>query len=131
MSEFTQRFANSVDVLLEEHGDAVVLKPTSESADDLPVAHALVSGEMVEERETETGPQLVFTQFVTFSTDPDNPKYSGVQTPPRTGKLSIGGIEYEIYSVPGRNVPDGMAEVHGRRYGRVAIQRREFEGGAY
>jgi hypothetical protein len=45
------------------------------------------------------------------------------------GVMIIGEVEYEVFSVSRHD--SGSAEIEGRRYGMVAVQRRGHQGGNY
>ncbi len=129
MSEFSKRMAYAGDdALFEEHGDPLMLCPDPD-AEPLLIQHAIISEETMLERDLVAANQIVYRRVAQFSTDVASPKHSGITNPLRKGTMIVDEIEYEVYSVS--RSADGTAVMEGRRYGLVAVQRRDHDGGDY
>jgi hypothetical protein len=130
MSEFDQRMAIADDGLFQEHetSQTVTLRPDPTAA-AIPLQHVIVSDETVMERETEATNQLVIKRIITFSTDDQSPRYSGVDDPKRIGTFTVNDVEYQVADIARDSF--GVAIMEGRRYGLIAVHRRGHEGGVY
>jgi hypothetical protein len=130
MSEFDKLMAIADDALFHTHGDSgfVTLRPRPDQP-EIPLAHAIVSDETAVERDQPANKQLVMKRIITISTNPDCAKYSGVQDPQRMGTFLVGPVEYQVFEITRSS--NGVANIEGRRYGVLGVQRRNYEGGDY
>lgn len=125
MSQFQNRFRNSMDRLQVEFRESVQYLPERNNPDSaIDIENAIVGPERQEKVEKEYSWCREYRRSVIITTDPDAQSFSCVEDPVSTAQVIVDGVEYEIEDI-GRN-DVGTAELFLMRTGRMYVGSKEI-----